>query len=218
MMNTWEEFFENEKQKEYYNTLLEKVKADELEYTIYPREEDRLNAFKMTPLNHVKVVILGQDPYINEGEAMGLSFSVPKGKKIPPSLRNIFKEIEATTGCDKKEHGDLTYLAEQGVFLLNCTLTVREKSSNSHKNFGYKTLSNNIISLLNEVDRPIVFILWGNFAREKAVLLNNPKHLVLEAVHPSPLGQNGKYKFAGCNHFVLTNEFLEKNGVEAINW
>ncbi len=215
MINTWDEFFENEKQKEYYNKLLEKVANDEKEYTIYPKVEDRYNAFKTTPLDKVKVVILGQDPYINEGEAMGLSFSVPKDKKIPPSLKNIFKEIEATTNCAKKENGDLTYLAEQGVFLLNCTLTVREKSSNTHKNFGYKTLSDNIISLLNEIDRPIVFMLWGNFAKEKAILLNNEKHLVLEAVHPSPLAGN---KFLGCNHFVLANEFLEKNGTKAINW
>ncbi len=214
-MKTWEEFFENEKQKEYYINLIEKVKKDEEEFTIYPKEEDRLNAFKKTPLDKVKVVILGQDPYINEGEAMGLSFSVPKDKKIPPSLKNIFKEIEATTKCDKKEHGDLTYLAEQGVFLLNCTLTVRAKSSNTHKNFGYKTLSNNIITLLNEIDRPIVFMLWGNFAKEKAELLNNSKHLVLESVHPSPLAGN---KFLGCNHFVQANEFFEKNGIEKVNW
>lgn len=215
LKNKWNDFLQNEFLKPYHKDLIHKVSEDEKTYTIYPKLEDRYKAFELTDVDDIKVVILGQDPYIKEGEAMGLSFSVPNGVKIPPSLKNIFKEIENTTCCDKKTSGDITYLAEQGVFLLNTTLTVRKGSSNSHKNFGYKEFSNNVIKYLNEIDNPIVFMLWGNYAKEKAVFLNNEKHLVLEAFHPSPLAQN---KFLGCNHFNLANEFLEKNGIEKINW
>ncbi len=211
----WQDFLKAEFEKPYYKELEDKVKEEEEKYVVYPKKEDRLNAFNFTTLENLKVVILGQDPYINEGEAMGLSFSVPEGKKIPPSLRNIFKEIENTTGCDKKTSGDLTYLAKQGVFLFNCALTVREKKSNSHQKFGYKTFTENVIKFLNEQDKPIVFMLWGNFAKEKAEFLNNENHLVLEAVHPSPLAGN---KFLGCNHFVLANEFLAENNTDTINW
>ncbi len=215
MLNNWNEFLEEEFKKDYHKLMEMKINEDEKNYTIYPKKEDRYNAFNLTNLEDVKVVILGQDPYINENEAMGLSFSVPVGKKIPPSLRNIFKEIEATTGCDKKEHGDLTYLAEQGVFLLNCALTVRAGNSNSHQKYGYKTFTENVLSVLNKIDRPIVFMLWGNFAKEKAISLNNEKHLILKSVHPSPLAGN---KFLGCNHFNLANEFFEKNGLSTIKW
>lgn len=215
LKNKWNDFLQNELDKPYHKDLIHKVSEDEKTYTIYPKKEDRYKAFEITDVDDIKVVILGQDPYIKEGEAMGLSFSVPNGVKIPPSLKNVFKEIENTTCCDKKTSGDITYLAEQGVFLLNTTLTVRAGSSNSHKNFGYKEFSNNVIKYLNEIDNPIVFMLWGNYAKEKAIFLNNEKHLVLEAFHPSPLAQN---KFLGCNHFNLANEFLEKNGIEKINW
>lgn len=215
MYNSWNEFLEDEFKKTYFKELSKKVKEEEKLYTIYPKKEDRLNAFRFTDINDIKVVILGQDPYINENEAMGLSFSVPEGKKIPPSLRNIFKEIEKTTGCDKKTSGDLTYLAKQGVFLLNCALTVRSGKSNSHQKFGYKTFTDSVINVLNNIDEPIVFMLWGNFAKEKGALLDNKKHLVLKSVHPSPLAGNN---FIGCNHFVLANEFLQKNHIEPIIW
>ncbi len=215
MFKTWNEFLDEERNKDYFIKLEERVIEDEKEHIVYPKKEDRYNAFKMTELDDVKVVILGQDPYINENEAMGLSFSVPEGKKIPPSLKNIFKEIERSTNCEKKTSGDLTYLAKQGVFLLNCVLTVRKGESNSHKSFGYKTFTDNVIKELNDIDRPVVFMLWGNFAKDKAKLLDNEKHLVLTAAHPSPLARN---MFNECNHFVLANEFLEKNGIEKIEW
>lgn len=213
--NDWNDFLEKEFRKDYFKELMIKLEQDEKQHIVYPKKEDRFNAFKLTNLPDVKVVILGQDPYINENQAMGLSFSIPKGEKIPPSLKNIFKEIENSTFCEKKTDGDLTYLANQGVFLLNCVLTVRKGQSNSHKNYGYKTFANNVIEFLNLIDRPIVFMLWGNFAKEKASLITNKNHLVLNAVHPSPLAGN---KFLGCNHFVLANEFLEKNGLKSINW
>ncbi len=215
MFNNWNEFLKEESKKQYFIELNEKIVNDEKDYTIYPKKEDRYNAFKLTDINDIKVVILGQDPYINENEAMGLAFSVPDDKKIPPSLKNIFKEIVATTECCEKSSGDLTYLAKQGVFLLNCVLTVRAKESNSHKNFGYKTFTDNVIKELNSIDRPIVFMLWGNFAKDKAKLLDNKKHLVLQAAHPSPLARN---MFSGCNHFVKANEFLETNGIKKIDW
>lgn len=213
--SNWDDFLQDEFKKEYFKNLSKKIKEDERVGKVYPIKEDRLNAFRFTKLDDVKVVILGQDPYINEGEAMGLSFSVPDGKRIPPSLKNIFKEIQDTTGCGEKTTGNLTYLTKQGVFLLNCALTVKAKNSNSHQKYGYEMFSDNVMSLLNEIDRPVVFMLWGNFAKKKGMLLNNPKHLVLEAVHPSPLARGG---FLGCNHFNLANEFLEENGLEKINW
>ncbi len=211
----WNEFFSEEEQKPYYKEILQKVEEEEKTFIVYPKKEDRLNAFKFTDIDDIKVVILGQDPYINENEAMGLSFSVPKDKKIPPSLKNIFKEIESTTNCSPKENGDLTYLTKQGVFLMNCVLTVRKGESASHKNFGYKTFTDNVLKVLNEIDKPIVFMLWGNFAKEKQKLLNNEKHLILTAAHPSPLARN---MFSGCNHFNLANEFLEKNNIKPISW
>lgn len=211
----WNDFLNSEFEKPYFKELSKKVKEESELYNVFPKKEDRLKAFELTDLDDVKVVILGQDPYINYGEAMGLCFSVPVGVKIPPSLKNIFKEIESTTNCEKKENGDLTYLANQGVFLLNTILTVREGKSNSHKNFGYIQFTDNVLMKLNEINRPIVFMLWGNSAKEKEAFLTNEQHLVLKAVHPSPLARN---KFLGCNHFNLANEFLEKNGVSKIIW
>ncbi len=215
MHKSWDDFLFEEKGKNYFKELEAKIIEDEKEYIIYPKKEDRYNAFNYTKLEDIKVVILGQDPYINEDEAMGISFSVPNNKKIPPSLKNIFKEIVATTGCEEKTSGDLTYLTKQGVFLFNCVLTVRKGESNSHRNFGYKKFSDNVIKELNEIDRPIVFMLWGNFAKEKAKFLTNKKHFVLTSAHPSPLARN---MFSGCNHFNLANEFLEANNITKINW
>ena len=171
----------------------------------------------MTELSNVKAVIIGQDPYHNENQAMGLSFSVPKSQnKLPPSLKNIYKEIEDDIGCRMQTDGDLTYLAKQGVLLLNSTLTVRAHQANSHKNKGWEILTDAIIKVVSEKDSPIAFLLWGNSAKEKEGLLSNPKHLVLKAAHPSPLSaSNG---FFGCRHFSKTNEFLIRNSLNPIIW
>lgn len=216
MYNNWNDFLNNEFEKSYFKELSKKVEEDEKSFIVFPKKVDRLNAFKLTELKDVKVVILGQDPYFNENEAMGLCFSVPVEVKIPPSLRNIYKEIERSTNCVKKENGDLTYLAKQGVFLLNCTLTVKQGAPNSHKNYGYIEFANNVIKILNEIDMPIVFMLWGNDAKSKSKLLNNKKHLVLQTSHPSPLGV---YRgFDGCDHFNKANEFLKQNDIVPICW
>lgn len=213
--NSFKSFLENEQKKDYYKEILEKVEEDEKKHIIYPKYEDRLNAYNLTELSNIKVVILGQDPYINENEAMGLAFSIREGAKIPPSLKNIFKEIENSTNCDKKTSGDLTYLCEQGVFLLNTVLTVRKGESNSHKNFGYNSLIINTIKMLDELDRPVVFMLWGNNAKQFSKYISNENHLILTAYHPSPLAGG---KFLGCNHFNIANDFLEKNNIEKIKW
>lgn len=214
----WNIFQEEEKQKQYYSQLITKIKKDvDSGKIIYPKSEDIFNSFLYTPFNKVKVVILGQDPYHQPNQAMGLSFSVNKGIKIPPSLRNIFKEIEddLQITCDK-ENGDLTRWARQGVFLLNTTLTVRQGEPNSHQNYGWKFFTANALSLLNKDDRPKVFILWGNNARKLKFIFSNPKHLILESVHPSPL--SASRGFFGCKHFSQTNNFLVNNNYEPIDW
>jgi uracil-DNA glycosylase len=183
--------------------------------TIYPPGPLIFNAFNTTPFDKVKVVILGQDPYINQGEAMGLSFSVPKGVKIPPSLRNIYKELETDLGCEVPKHGDLTAWAEQGVFLLNAALTVEKGLSNSHAKCGWHTFTDAVIRRLSEGRDGLVFMLWGNFAKQKTAFIDPFKHLVLEAAHPSPLAGGA---FNGCQHFSKANEFLENNGAAPIQW
>ncbi len=183
--------------------------------TIFPPGPLIFNAFNTTPFDKVKVVILGQDPYIKPGEAMGLSFSVPKGVAIPPSLRNIYKELEEDLGCTVPKHGDLTHWAEQGVFLLNAALTVEQGTSNSHAKIGWHTFTDAVIRKLSEGRDGLVFMLWGNFAKQKAALIDPFKHLVLEAAHPSPLAGGA---FNGCQHFSKANEFLENTGQEAIKW
>lgn len=183
--------------------------------TIYPPGPLIFNAFNTTRFDKVKVVILGQDPYINQGEAMGLSFSVPKGVKIPPSLRNIYKELETDLGCEMPKHGDLTAWAEQGVFLLNAALTVEKGLSNSHAKCGWHTFTDAVIRKLSEGRDGLVFMLWGNFAKQKTAFIDPFKHLVLEAAHPSPLAGGA---FNGCQHFSKANEFLENNGAAPIQW
>lgn len=183
--------------------------------TIYPPGPLIFNAFNTTPFDKVKVVILGQDPYINQGEAMGLSFSVPKGIKIPPSLRNIYKELEEDLGITPPNHGDLTAWAEQGVFLLNAALTVEKGLSNSHAKIGWHSFTDAVIKTLSDKRDGLVFMLWGNFAKQKAALIDPFKHLVLEAAHPSPLAGGA---FGGCQHFSKANEFLENNGQKGIEW
>jgi len=214
--NHWAPFFEQEQQKEYFRKLSAFVEGEYENRTIFPPKDKIFNAFLTTDLPDVRVVILGQDPYHELGQAMGLSFSVEKGVKIPPSLRNMYKELETDLGISPAEHGDLSRWAQQGVFLLNAVLTVREGAANSHKKKGWETFTDNAIRALDADDSPKVFLLWGNPARTKKVLIQNPKHLVLEAAHPSPLSAyNG---FFGCRHFSKANEFLTQHGFAPIAW
>lgn len=216
MFNSWKEFFDQERTLPYYVSLKEKVDLEYNQYVCYPPYGLILNAFKLTPLKEVKVVIMGQDPYHNPNQAMGLAFSVPNGEKLPPSLKNIYKEIESEYGQKMIDNGDLTYLAKQGVLLLNSLLSVRKNQPLSHQNYGYEILIENVIKVLNEDNNPKVFILWGNSAKRILKFITNKNHLVLTSAHPSPLSAyNG---FFGNNHFVLVNEFLNKNGLTQINW
>ena len=206
--NDWQDFFEKETKKDYYLKLRNFLKNEYSNYTIYPPMEEIFNAFKITPLSKVKVVILGQDPYYNQGQAMGLSFSVKDGIKPPPSLVNIYREISNDLNREINiSSGNLTHWAEQGVFLLNTTLTVRDGEPLSHKGHGWEIFTDNVIKTLNENDSPKVFLLWGNNAKAKKNLITNKNHLILEAGHPSPL--SARY-FYGCKHFSKTNDFLIK--------
>ena len=215
--NDWKDFFESEMKKDYYiklrNFLVEEYKTK----TIYPKPEDIFNAFKLTPISKTKIVIVGQDCYHEPNQAMGLSFSVPDGTKIPPSLINIYKEIANDVGTNGLYiNGDLTKWAKQGVLLLNSCLTVREHEANSHSGKGWEIFTDEAIKLLNKNNNPKVFILWGRNARSKKKLITNKKHLVLESAHPSPLSAyNG---FFGCKHFSKANNFLKDNGLAPIKW
>ena len=212
----WQEALKDEFQKDYYKKLYVKVREEYQTQVIFPPAEDIFNAFHYTPLDEVKVVIFGQDPYHNVGQAHGLCFSVKKGVDIPPSLVNIYKELQEDIGCDIPNHGDLTAWAKQGVLMLNTVLTVRAHQANSHQGIGWEEFTNAAIRVLNEQDRPIVFILWGRPAQMKRRMLTNPKHLILEAPHPSPLSS---YRgFFGSKPFSKTNAFLKANGVKGIDW
>ncbi len=214
--NDWAEKLKPEFSKPYYKELYEKVKEEYGSYQIFPPADDIFNAFHYTPLKDVKVVILGQDPYHNIGQAHGLCFSVKPDVDIPPSLVNIYKELNSDLGCDIPNNGYLTKWAKQGVMMLNTVLTVRAHQANSHHDIGWEKFTDAAIRILNEVDSPIVYMLWGSPAQKKAAMLDNPKHLILKAPHPSPLSA---YRgFFGCKHFSQTNEFLIKNGLEPIDW
>ena len=214
--NSWDLLLKEEFEKEYYLNLRRFLKNEYATKTIYPDMYDIFNALKYTPYEDVKVVILGQDPYHGPGQAHGLCFSVKEGVEPPPSLKNIFREIESDTGIKMSGTGELTAWAKQGVLLLNTVLTVRQGQPNSHKGMGWEILTDKIISLLNERNEPVVFLLWGANARSKKKLITAPQHLILETVHPSPLSAyNG---FFGCRHFSKTNEFLSKIGKKNINW
>ena len=214
--NDWLPAIKEEYSKPYYKELFTFVKDEYSKYVVYPPADDIFNAFHLTPLKDVKVVILGQDPYHNNGQAHGLSFSVQKGVDIPPSLVNIYKELHDDLGCTIPNHGCLTKWAEQGVLMLNTVLTVRAHQANSHRGIGWEEFTDAAILALNSQDRPIVFILWGAPAQRKKRMLTNPKHLILEAPHPSPLAA---YRgFFGSKPFSQTNAFLEKNGIEPIDW
>lgn len=215
--NDWLPSIEGEFRKPYYKELYQFVKEEYSKHVVYPPSDDIFNALHLTPLKEVKVLILGQDPYINEHEAHGLCFSVlPEQKKLPPSLQNIYKELHEDLGCEIPNNGYLIKWAQQGVLLLNTVLTVRAHESNSHKGKGWENFTDAIIRAVNEQDRPIVYMLWGSHAQQKIPMLNNPKHLILKAPHPSPLSAHRG--FFGCRHFSQANEFLEKNGIEPIDW
>ena len=213
---SWKQALANEFEKPYFQTLATFLKNEIAQgKTIYPPGPLIFNAFNTTPFSNVKVVILGQDPYHNPGEAMGLSFSVPKGIKIPPSLQNIYKEILADLGFEKPTHGDLTSWANQGVFLLNAMLTVEKNNAGSHKLIGWQFFTDAVIKTLSDERKNLVFMLWGNFAKKKKELIDTNKHFVLESAHPSPLAGNA---FSGCRHFSKANNYLTMNGLEPIDW
>ena len=215
--NDWLPAVREEFAKPYYRQLYQFVKEEYSRTVVYPPAEDIFNALHFTPLSEVKVLILGQDPYHNEHQAHGLSFSVlPDQKEIPPSLQNIYKELQDDLGCKIPNNGYLKKWADQGVMLLNTVLTVRAHQANSHRGIGWEQFTDAAIRILNEQDRPIVFLLWGRPAQTKKSMLNNPKHLILKAPHPSPLSAyNG---FFGCRHFSKVNKFLKSNGIEPIDW
>lgn len=212
--NDWDEILNEEIHKEYFMKILYGLRELYEVKTIYPEKKDIFNAFKL-PYKDVKVVILGQDPYHGEGEAHGYAFST-HAKKLPPSLKNIYKELYSDLGIEKDySNGDLTNWQDQGVMLLNTGLTVEKDKPNSHKNIGWHTFTDTVIQKLNEKDTPVVFILWGNNAKDKKKFITNSKHLVIESAHPSPFScQN----FFGSKPFSKTNDFLEKNNMTKINW
>ncbi len=214
--NDWLKPLSGEFKKPYYKELYKKVKDEYQRQQVFPAPDDIFNAFSLTPLKDVKVLILGQDPYHNVGQAHGLSFSVKPGVEIPPSLVNIYKELQDDLGLYIPNNGYLVKWAEQGVMMLNTVLTVRAHEANSHRGIGWEEFTDAAIRVLNEQDRPIVYMLWGRPAQNKAHMLNNPKHLILTASHPSPLSV---YRgFSGCRHFSKANEFLKKNGLSEIDW
>lgn len=215
--NDWSSPLQSEFEKKYYIELNNRLESEYKDgRQIFPAKEDIFNAFKFTPLNEVKVVILGQDPYHNDDQAHGLCFSVKPDVAVPPSLVNIYKELKNDCGCYIPNNGYLKKWAEQGVLMLNTVLTVRAHEPNSHKGWGWEKLTDSAIDILNQIDRPIVFILWGGPAQKKKAMLNNPKHLILMAPHPSPLSS---YRgFFGSKPFSRTNEFLKSNGIMEIDW
>ncbi|MCD8209463.1 MAG: uracil-DNA glycosylase [Coprobacillus sp.] len=217
-IDTWNEFFVELRRETFCVSLNEYLNKEYQEHTCLPKRENLFNAFKLTPLDKVKVVIIGQDPYINENQAMGLAFSVPKGVELPPSLVNIYKEIEKEM-CMEMDYtnGDLTYLAKQGVLLLNTILSVRKGESMSHNIPEYQQFTARVMQLLDKQDRPMVFLLWGSYAKKLEKYITNPLHKILTAHHPSPLSANFGGWF-GCNNFMNCNAFLTSHGEKAIMW
>lgn len=213
--NDWDEFLQAETKKQYYLDLRAFLKTEYSTKRIYPAAGDIFNALKYTPYSEVKAVILGQDPYINPGEAHGLAFSVQEGAAVPPSLQNIFRELNTDLGVPIPRHGCLVKWAEQGVMLLNAVLTVQAGKSRSHARKGWEQFTTAVIARLNARETPMVFMLWGRDAQAKAELINNPKHLVLTAAHPSPLAGG---RFFGCRHFSKANAFLAEAGLPEIDW
>ena len=214
--NGWKRIIDEEKVKPYFIDLKKFLLEEYDKYKVYPRKGELFKAFELTDFSNVKVVILGQDPYHQPFQAHGLCFSVNKGIKIPPSLVNIYKEINSDLGCTVPSHGNLIKWATQGVLLLNTIMSVRDSSPMSHSNKGWEIFTDKVIKELNDDNTPKVFLLWGSPSRKKKNLITNPKHLILECAHPSPLSAyNG---FFGCKHFSRTNDFLKENNREPIDW
>ena len=214
--NKWDLILQDEFKKEYFENLMNFVKKEYKTKTIYPKQNEVFNAFRYTDFDNVKVVILGQDPYHGPNQAEGLSFSVSNEVLKPPSLKNIFKELESDMKIPYPEHNSLKKWAKEGVLLLNAVLTVEEHKPTSHKDRGWEIFTDDIIKILNERNTPTVFILWGAYARSKRELITNPKHLVIESAHPSPF--SARTGFFGSKPFSKTNEFLKKNNIKEIDW
>ena len=214
--NDWDFALSEEFKKDYFLKIQDFIDEEYSSKTVYPPYDEIFNAFKLTPLSNVKVVILGQDPYHEEGQAHGLAFSTPEGRPIPRSLKNIFKEINAEYDYPMPTSGCLEKWAEQGVFLLNTVLTVEDGNANSHSKCGWQTFTDNVIGILNRQDQPIVFLLWGKQAEKKKELITNENHLVLITSHPSPF--SARRGFLGCNHFKLANGYLKENKIKEIDW
>jgi len=214
--NDWDNVLGEEYEKTYFNELISRISEQYATKNIFPPKNRVFAALKLTPYASVRVVILGQDPYHEKGQAQGISFSVPVGEKIPPSLVNIFKELNTDIGCYIPNNGNLIKWCKQGVLMLNTVLTVQEGMANSHKGWGWEKFTDAVIRKLNDKDEPIVFLLWGRNAISKKALITNKKHLVLETVHPSPLSAFGG--FFGCKHFSRANKFLIENGLTPIDW
>lgn len=214
--NDWDALLKEETEQPYMEELRQFLREEYRNHTVYPPKRDMFRALQMTPYSDVKVVIIGQDPYHGEGQAMGMSFSVREGVKIPPSLQNIYQEIERSTGRKQPPSGDLTRWAVQGVLLLNAVLTVQAGKAASHRGKGWERFTDQIIRLLDRREKPVVFLLWGADARKKRELIKNPRHIVLTAAHPSPLSAyNG---FFGCDHFNQANAALAQSGQQPILW
>ena len=214
--NKWDVLLSEEYNKDYFKSLIDFIKKEYKEKKIYPPQNEVFNAFRYTDFDNIKVVILGQDPYHGPNQAEGLSFSVSNEVLKPPSLKNIFKELESDLGIPFPEHNSLKNWAKQGVLLLNAVLTVEEHKPTSHKDKGWEIFTDDVIKIINTKDQPVVFILWGAYARSKKSLITNPKHLIIESAHPSPFSaRNG---FFGSKPFSRTNEFLKKNSIEEIDW
>ena len=214
--NSWDNYLKSEFEKDYFKRLEEFVDREYETNIVHPPKDLIFNAFHICPIERIKIVIIGQDPYHNPGEAMGLSFSVPKGIKIPPSLQNIYKEMHDDIGIDIPSSGDLTNLSKKGVFLLNATLTVRENRPLSHKGYGWETFTDNVIKLISEKTNNVVFILWGRNARDKKYLIDLNKHFIIESAHPSPLSAyNG---FFGSRPFSKANRYLMQHEIEPVDF
>ena len=214
--NNWDNILKEEYNKEYFKNIIKQIKKEYKNKTCYPNKNDIFKALKLTDYNKVKVVILGQDPYHGEGEANGLAFSVNEGIKLPPSLKNIYKELNDDIGIPLKNKGNLENWAKEGVLLLNTILTVEKDKPASHKNIGWEIFTDEIIKKLNEKEEPIVFILWGNYAKTKQKLITNKNHYIITSVHPSPLSANRG--FFGSKPFSKTNNFLKKNNIKEIDF
>lgn len=212
----WDELLKDEYNKPYFKKLEDDIRYEYKIHTVYPKASDVFNAFRYTSYDDIKVVIIGQDPYHGENEAMGLSFSVNDGIRKPPSLQNIYKELNDDLGCPIVESGNLKKWAMQGVFLLNAILTVEKDKPLSHKKYDWEKFTDAVISKINEKETPVVFILWGNYARSKKVLITNPKHLIIESTHPSPF--SARYGFFGSKQFSKTNNFLESKKISPIDF